>query len=124
MDKYLCKKADLITLAKIVVPQDWIEKIAPSGLLNLLKILHFGISPELNTFMKTLLSCVHQGYLWLYKKIYLNVDVIHRIIGLSKVGNDPGEHFIGKSLDWKLAAKMKMEHKVTKGMRAYDSVDI
>ena len=52
------------------------------------------------------------------------MDVIHRINGLSKVGNDLGAHFIGKSLDQKLPTKMKMEHKVMKGMRAYDSVDI
>ena len=48
----------------------------------------------------------------------MNVDVIHRITGLSKAGNDPGAHFAGKSLDRKLATKMKMEHKVMKGMRA------
>ena len=58
------------------------------------------------------------------RKIDLNVDVIYRIIGLSKVGGDPGVHFIGKNLDRNLAAKIMKEHNVTKGMRAYDSVDI
>ena len=58
------------------------------------------------------------------KKINLNVDVIHKITSLSKVGRDPVAHFFGKSLDRKLVAKMKMEHKATKGMRTYDSIDI
>lgn len=124
MDKYLCKKPNLITLDETIVPQDKIEKLAPSKLLNLLKIPHFGRSPELNAVVKIRLSCVHEGYLWLDKKIDLNVDVIHRITSLSKAGNDPGAHFLGKNLDWKLATKMKMEHKVTKGMRAYDSANI
>lgn len=114
----------MITLAETIVPQDWIEKLAPSGLLNLLKISHFGRSPELNAVMKTLLLYVHEGYLWMDRKIDLNVDVIRRITGLSKARSDPKAHFVGKSLDWKLATKMKMEHKVTKGMRAYDSADI
>ena len=95
-----------------------------SGLLNLLRILHFGQSLELNAVVKVLLSCIHEGYLWLDRKIDLNVDVIHRITGLSKVGGDLGVHFVGKNLDRKLAAKIMKEHKVTKGMRAYDFVDI
>ena len=120
----MCKRPDLITLAKVIVPQEWIKKLVPSGLLNLLIILHFGQSLELNAVVKVLLSCVHEGYLWLDRKIDLNVDVIHRIIVLSKVGRDPGAHFIGKNLDWKLVAKIMKEHNITKGMRAYDSVDI
>lgn len=57
-------------------------------------------------------------------KIYLNVNVIHKITGLSKVGRDPEAHFVGKNLDRKLATKIMKDHKVTKGMRAYDSIDI
>lgn len=122
--KYLCKNPDLITLAETIAPQDYIEKLAPSELLNLLKISHFGRSPKLNVVVKILLSCVHEGYLWLDRNIDLNVDVIHRITDPSKAGNDPGAHFVGKSLDRKLAAKMKMNHKVRKGTRVYDFVDI
>lgn len=92
--------------------------------MNLFKILHFGKSPELNAVVKVLLLCVHEGYLWLDRKIDLNVDVIHRITGLSKVDGDPGVHFIGKNLDQKLATKIMKEHNVTKGTRAYDSADI
>ena len=90
--------------------------------MNLLKIPHFGRSLELNAMVKIMLSCVHEGYLWLDRKIDLNVNVIHRITSLSKAGNDLGAHFIGKSVDWKLVTKMKMEHKIMKRTRVYDSV--
>ena len=58
------------------------------------------------------------------RKIDLNVDVIHRITFLSKVGAYPSTHFIGNNLDWKLVAKLTKEHNLTKGTRAYDSTDI
>ena len=58
------------------------------------------------------------------RKIDLNVEVIHRITSLSKVGVDPGVHFICKNLDQKLAAKLTKENKLTKGMRDYDAMDI
>lgn len=100
------------------------EKLALFRLLNLLRIPHFGRSLELNVIVKFLLSCVHEGYLWLDTKIDLNFDVIHRITSLSKVGGDPGVHFIGKNLDRKLAVKIMKEHNITKGTRAYDYVEI
>ena len=96
----------------------------PSGLLKLLRIPHFGRSPKVNAVVKLLLSCVHHGYLWLEGKIDLNIDVIHRITGLSKVGDNPGTHFVGKKLDRKLATKLTKELKLMKGTRACDSVDI
>ena len=77
----------------------------------------------MNAVVKVILSCVHECHLWLDIKINLNVDVIYRITSLSKVGGDPGTHFVGKNLDWKLAAKIMKEHNITKGTRAYDSVD-
>lgn len=120
----MCKRVDPITQEEVIVPQEWIEKWVSSGLLNLLRIPHFGQSLEFNAIVKVLLSCVHEGYLWLDRKIYLNVYVNHIITVLSKVGGDPGSHFIGKNLDWKIAVKIRKEHKVTKGMRAYDSIDI
>ena len=115
---------DLITQAKKILPQDWIVKLAPSGILKLLRIPHFGRSPKVNIFVKLLLSCIHDGYLWLEGKINLNIDVIHRITSLSKVGDDPGAHFVGKKLDHKFAAKLTKELKLTKGTRAYDFMDI
>ena len=48
------------------------------------------------------------------RKIDVNVDVIHCIIGLSKAGVDPASHFVGKNIDQKLAAKMSKEFKLKK----------
>ena len=120
----MCRRLDLITLAKVIVPQEWIEKLVASGLLNLLRTLHFGRSPKLNVVVKVFLSFVHEGYLWLDIKIDLNVNVIHRITGLSKVGRDPRAHFIGKNLERKLAMDIMKETKATKGMKCYDSIVI
>ena len=123
-DQYMCKKIEPMTKAKVLAPQAWIEKLAPLGLLNLLCIPHFRRSLELNAVVKVLLSCVHHGYLWLYQPIDLNVDVIHRITGLSKVGAHPSTHFVDKNLDRKQVAKLMKEFKFSKGTRAYDFADI
>ena len=96
----------------------------PLGLLNILLIPHFGQSLELNAVVKVLLSRIHDGYLWLDCKINLNVDAIHRITGLTKVGTNPSSHFVGKSLDRKLVAKLTKEFNLSKGGRSYDVMDI
>lgn len=111
----MCKSTDPVTNAEVIALQEWIEKLSPLGLLNLLRILHFVRSPELNVVVKVFLSCVHDGYLWFDQKIDVNMDVIHRIIGLSKVGTNQASHSIGKNLDRKLAVKLTKEFKLTKG---------
>lgn len=122
-DQYMSKRDDLITQDEVLAPQEWIEKLAPSGLLNLQRIPHFTRSPELNAIVKVLLSCVHDGYFWLDQKIDLNVDVIHQIIRLIKVGVDPYVRFVDKNLGQKLSAKLTKEHNLSKGTRAYDVLD-
>ena len=67
-----------------------------------------------------LLSCVHGGYLWLGNRIDLNVDLIHRITGLSKIGKDPQMHISGKRKDTKLPALLINKYKLHRGGRAYD----
>jgi hypothetical protein len=98
-DRYMCRRIDPVMNAKTLALQEWIEKLPPPGLLNLLRIPHFACSPKLNAVVKVLLSCIYDGYLWLDRKIDVNVDVIHRITGLSKVGVDPVLHFVDKNLD-------------------------
>ena len=114
-NQYMCRRIDPVTKVEVLAPQEWIEKLTPSGLLNLLRISHFARSPELNTVVKVLLSCMHDGYLWLDRKIDVNVNAIHRITGLSKVGAEPTSHFVDKNLDRKLVAKLTKEFKLTKG---------
>ena len=42
VDQYMCKRVDPITQAEVLAPQEWIENLMPSRLLNLLQIPHFG----------------------------------------------------------------------------------
>lgn len=120
----MTRTIDPITQVEKIVPHDLIAKFALSGLLKLLRIPHFDRNLEVNAVVKLLLSCIHDVYLWLEGKIDLNIDVIHKIMGLSKVGDDPGAHFFGKKLDRKLAVKLTRDLKLTKGMRVYDFSDI
>lgn len=115
VDRYMCRRIDQVTKDEVLAPQEWIKKLTPSRLLNLLCISHFVCSPKLNAIVKLLLSCVHDGYLWLDRKIDVNVDVIHRITGLSKVGANPALHFVSKILDRKLVVNLTKEFKLTKG---------
>ena len=87
---------DPATKVEALTPQAWIASLQPFGLLNLLQILHFGHSNEINTVVKVLLSRIHEGQLWLDCRVYITIDLIHRIIGLSKSDVDPATHFVGK----------------------------
>lgn len=106
-DQYLLVREDPVTKRQSLALQPWIEVLEPSGLLNLLRIPHFGRSAEVTIVMKILLSCMHEGFLWLDRKVDLNVHLIHRIMGLSKRGADPAKHFIGKELDRQTAERIK-----------------
>lgn len=93
-------------------------------MLKLLKIPHFGRSLEVYIVVKLSLSCVHDGYIWLESKININVDVIHRIMSLRKIGDDPSVHFVGKKIDRKLAGKLTQQLDLKIGTKAYDSTNI
>ena len=70
--------------------------------------------------VRILLSCVHGGYLWLGNKVNLNVELIHRITGLSKTGKDPKIYITGKTKDSKLPPTLVANYKLQRGGRAYD----
>jgi hypothetical protein len=72
-----------------------------------MKIPHFGRHQEVNACVKLLLSCYHDGYLWLDHRITVDPTLIHRITGLSMQGPDPQEFYPGKSTDRALAQKIK-----------------
>ena len=84
------------------VPMPHAKPLEKSGLLNLLEIPHFGRGTEVNAVVRVLLSCVHRGYLWLSNWVDLNFDLIHRIIGLSKHGQDLQIQIAGKTKDTRL----------------------
>lgn len=60
------------------------------GITNLLYIPHFGRGNYITYCVKTLLSCVHGGYLWLNPKVSIDAKLIHWITRLPMEGEDPG----------------------------------
>ena len=89
-----------------------VQILERSGLLNLLRIPHFGRGAEVNAVVCILLYCVHGGYLWLGNKVDLNIDLIHRITGLSKTGQDPKTNITGKTNDSKLSLALVAKYKL------------
>ena len=65
--------------------------------------------------VKVLLSCVHGGDLWLDHRVDITIDIIHRIIGLSKNGADPVRHFVGKDQDKKMDVWLIKKYNLTRG---------
>ena len=102
------------------VPMEHVQILEHSGLLNLLRIPHFGRGAEVNSVVRILISCVHGGYLWLGNNIDLNIDLIHRITGLSKTGKVPKKNITGKAKDSKLSPTLVAKYKLQRGGRAYD----
>ena len=87
-------------------------------------VTHFNWSNEINVVVKVLLSCIHEGHLWLDHRVDTTIDLIHQIIGLSKNGADPMTHFMGKDHDKKLTTWLIKKYKLTRGGRAYDAAQI
>ena len=119
-DRYLTVQRNTRTQRDEFVPMEHVQHLVKPGLLNLLEIPHFGRGPEVNAVVRMLLSCVHGGYLWLSNRIDINVDLIHRITGLSKTGNDPQINIDGATKDTRLNAKQVADYKLERGGRAYD----
>jgi hypothetical protein len=90
-----------------IIPHSWTHNLAQSTLLNVMKIPHFGRHQEVNVFIKLLLSCYHGRYLWLNRRIIMDLTLINWIIGLSMQGPDPQDFYLGKTMDLALVQKIK-----------------
>jgi hypothetical protein len=90
-----------------IIPQQWTMDLAQSTVLNVMKILHFGIHQEVNVCVNLLLLFFHGGYLWLDRRITVDLALIHRITRLSMQGPDPQDFYPGKVVDHALAQKIK-----------------
>ena len=69
---------------------------------------------EVNEFVKQILSCFHDGYLWLGTKVPITINLISQIIDIPKVGVDPSQYFRGKDNNKKLAAILKNKSSIVK----------
>lgn len=65
--------------------------------------------------MKTLLSVVHGGYLWLDPPVSIDAELIHQIMGLPLVGEDLRSFFGDKKSDKALAAKVSGDYNLERG---------
>jgi hypothetical protein len=74
----------------------WEIGIEKSGILNLLKIPHFGHSLEINVCVKLLLKYIHGGTLLLDPWVSIDTKLILWITRLQKVGEDPNTLFNNK----------------------------
>jgi hypothetical protein len=90
-----------------IIAQSWTQNLAQSTLLNVMKIPHFGRHQEVNVCVKLLLSCYHGGYLWLNRRITVDLTLINRIIGLSMQGPNPQDFYPGKTADRALTQRIK-----------------
>ena len=101
-----------------------VKVLERSGLLNLLRLPHFGHGAEVNAVVRILLSCLHGGYLWLGNKVDLNVNLIHHITELSKTGQHPTIDTTGKTKEPKLSPTLVAKYQLQRGGRAYDIASI
>jgi hypothetical protein len=62
-----------------LILQPWIKELVQSTILNIMNILDFGRHWEVNACIKLLLSCYHGGYLWLDRKITMDLALIYQI---------------------------------------------
>jgi hypothetical protein len=90
-----------------IIPQSWTMNLTQSTLLNVMKVPHFGRHQEVNACVKLLLSCYHGRYLWLNRRIIVDLMLINRIIGLSMKGPNPHDFYPGKTMDRALAQRIK-----------------
>jgi hypothetical protein len=99
-----------------LISQPWIKELVQSIVLNVMKILHFGRHQEVNACVKILLPCYHGGYLWLDRRIIVDLVLIHQITGLSVKGPGPQQFYLGKASDRSLAQCIKEAYReVEKG---------
>jgi hypothetical protein len=67
--------------------------------------------------VKLLLASYHGGYLWLNRRITIDLALINRITELSMQGHDPHDYYPGNTMDHALAQKIKESYgNVEKGM--------
>lgn len=59
--------------------QQWALGLEGSGITNFLDVPHFGRGAQINQCVKILLSYVHDGYLWLDRKVSIDTQLIHKI---------------------------------------------
>lgn len=111
---YLQKVYYLERIFTILEPHQWSQGLRRLVLLNMLNVPHFGRSTSNTSCVQQLLISVHDGCLWLGKRILIDEMLIRRITGFPYQGKDPAEEFVGKKKDKAVAQTMKDKYKLMK----------
>lgn len=98
----------------------WENRLPQSILMNMLNVLYFGRSTGITACVQQFLVLVHDGCLWMGKRIPIDSMLISRITRLPYQGWNPTEEFVGKDQDCAIAESMKKNFGLTKGKRRYD----
>jgi hypothetical protein len=75
-EKYLRARIVPGTGEILLETQEWEMRLDKACILNLLEILHFRKSLEINACVKVLLICVHGGTLWIDPPILIDIALI------------------------------------------------
>ena len=67
----------------------WTRGLSNVGILNFLRISHFGRYPIMNVYVCQLLALVHDGCLWIQNIITIDAVLINCITNLPKKGPHP-----------------------------------
>jgi hypothetical protein len=73
----------------LLEPAQWILGLYNSDIMKLLNIPHFGCGKHTKRCFKQLLERVHEGILWMYRLVDINVDLIAVITRLPIDGDKP-----------------------------------
>jgi hypothetical protein len=114
-ENYLCTASIPDSLIITIEIQEWATGLQITRILNLLEILHFGRSVEINICVKLFLSCVHEGFLWLDREVSIDTHLIAWIIGFPLVGEEPIPLFTDKTQKKYLAKRMKEKYGTFRG---------
>jgi hypothetical protein len=68
--------------------KQWASRLANTGILIMLDILHFGRGQDVNNYIKKMMAVTHRGYLWVEETVSIDVDLIMYITWLPYGGRD------------------------------------
>jgi len=107
-DNYLINTGEIGPLGWWVLdPAQWITWLYNLGITNILYILHFGRNKNVIIYIKYLVSWVHRGILWMEIPMKIDVALISKITGLSRVDAQPKYFLKSKAREKELAGQVK-----------------
>jgi hypothetical protein len=108
----------------LLEPAQWILGLYNTGIMNLLDITHFGCSKHINGCVKQLLTRVLGKFLWMDRRVPINVDLIATIIGLPTDGEKLEQYLEDKTKAKSISDEIKAKYGTKRGNRGIGISDI